>query len=318
MAGLFENIFSGGVTAAGISDQMDRNTDSGKFAYEGAQQIGQDAMANSAFQPFSVASQTGNSTVGADGSVNAQLSGQMQGLSDTFLGNASHYANAAGQGPADYGQQGFYGAAQGMLGQSMQDPAARQAQIFADYQKAMQPGQDRQDQRLAAQSHAQGRSGITSSLYGGSGEQFANAMAREEAGFNAFNQASQMGLAEQAQQAAMANQYQSTGYQGTQLGMQGQAQNATLANQFLQGGMLPNQQLFNELNSGFTGSDLAQTGQLTGAQAAAQAGMGGLEAQLNAQKLNTELVGGMYGAGANAAGSLGSMIDDSEWFKNLW
>ncbi len=69
MAGLLESLFSGGASALGATQQIGANTALGDYAVDESRKIGTDAMANSTFQPFSVASQTGNSQVGADGSV---------------------------------------------------------------------------------------------------------------------------------------------------------------------------------------------------------------------------------------------------------
>jgi hypothetical protein len=47
-------------------------------------------------------------------------------------------------------------------------------------------------------------------------------------------------------------------------------------------------------------ASMAQTGQLTGAGYGAQLGLGGIQAQVNADKAASELYGNLFGAGMNA------------------
>jgi predicted negative regulator of RcsB-dependent stress response len=63
-------------------------------------------------------------------------------------------------------------------------------------------------------------------------------------------------------------------------------------------------------------ASMAQTGQLTGAGYAAQLGMGGIEAQINANVAANNLYGDMFGAGMSAIGGIGD--NGGNWWSSLW
>ena len=192
MAGLFESLFQGGVGAAGLMDQINRTEDLGSFAQQESGQIGQDAIDGTTFQPFTVASSTGNTAVDAQGNINAQLSEQGQQFQDSAMG-----------------------AATGLFSQAAQDPAARQQELFQQMQAAFAPEQQRIDNALQSQLFAQGRGGITSAGFGGSSEQFANAKAREEMMLQNWMQSQGLAFNEQGQQASLAGQFSGLGNQQT-------------------------------------------------------------------------------------------------------
>ena len=312
---LLGNIAGTGVSAAGVQNQVDRTNALGDYARQQSNQIGTDAAAATAFTPFSVTSGTGNTQVDANGNIVSTLSDPYQQLSNASIAASQGFTQAA-QNRGQYGQEAL-AASQGLFTQAAQGPQARQDAIFNQMNAAMSPEQERQMAQARAASHAQGRSGITSNLYGGSGEQLAMAKAREEALLNNYVQAQGLGMAEQAQQGNLANSFYNTYLQGGQFGLQEQAQNSTLANSFLQQGLLPGQQQFNELNTGLQASDLHQTGQIAGANLNAQARTTGLEAEIQAQHSANQLTGGLFGAGANIASSIGGAVGGGTGF-NEW
>ena len=181
---LLEDLFSGGVGAAGLFDQVKRNQDIGEAAVTGSQAIGQQAVEGSQFKPFSVASNTGNVDAQADGSLTATLGDGQQGIVDQ----------------ATQGAQGMFQAAQ-------VDPATRQQTVFDQIMAGMAPGQQRDRLSLEGRLQSQGRGGIQSSMYGGAPEQFALAKAQEEARLGAWGQANTTAMAEQAQQADIGNMF---------------------------------------------------------------------------------------------------------------
>jgi len=103
------------------------------------------------------------------------------------------------------------------------------------------------------------------------------------------------------------------GLQQAQLGQQGAGMLADIAQAGGQLGLqgynaafTPLQQQLNALQVGQQAANMAQTGQLTGAGYGAQLGLGGIQAQINAEKAASELFGNLFGAGMTAIGSIGA------------
>ena len=175
-----------------------------------------------------------------------------------------------------------------------------------------------------------GRGGVRGSQFGGTAEDAAMARARAEATNQAAFQAMGQAQQEAMNRANMASQFGQLGTQagqlqgqlGTnlgQLGLQqaqlGQQGAGMLADIAQRGGQLglqgyetaftPLQQQLNALQVGQQAANMAQTGQLTGAGYGAQLGLGGIQAQINAEKAASELFGNLFGAGMTAIGSIG-------------
>ena len=155
---------------------------------QGSEAIGQQAVEGTQFKPFSVASRTGNVDVGAGGSIDAQLSDQLSGISDQALGGAST-----------------------LFDQAAIDPNTRQGQIFQQLMAGLAPQQERERLALEGRLQSQGRGGIQSAAFGGSPEQLAIAKAQQEQQLSALIQARGIGSAEQAQQGALAQQFLGAG-----------------------------------------------------------------------------------------------------------
>jgi len=175
---LYENLFRDGVTAAGMFDQIDRVQGIGEDALERSQAIGQQAVEGTEFRPYTTTSQTGNVAVANDGSIDAQLSDQMQGISDQALGGASD-----------------------LFAQAAIDPNTRQGQIFQQLMAGLAPQQERERLALEGRLQSQGRGGMRSAAFGGSPEQLARQKAQQEAQLSALIQARGIGSLEQRQQA---------------------------------------------------------------------------------------------------------------------
>ena len=79
----------------------------------------------------------------------------------------------------------------------------------------------------------------------------------------------------------------------------------------------------NQLNAAQLGgqnADRAQTGQLTGVNLAGQLGLGGVQAQVNADTTAANLYGDLFGAGMGALGGISGANDSffdtiKDWFK---
>jgi hypothetical protein len=217
--------------------------------------LGNSLAADSAFKGYGVSTGlgTGGVTMGDDG-MNVSLGvGQDQNFLNSANGNMQ-YANQMSQ-------------------RAMQDPYARQQQLYDQSMAVQNPMLDQMQAAQQARSYAQGRGGIRGSQFGGSAEDAAMARARVQGSNQAMLQAQQMGMAEQAQQGQMAgmfNQMGQSGYQTSFLPMQQQMAMMQLAGQ---------------------DADRYQTGQLTGQGYRGQTALGGIQAAVNAQKAASELEG---------------------------
>lgn len=198
MAGLFEDLIGGGIEVAGALDQINRTETLGQTAQETLSQAADEYRGATQFQPFTVASSTGNVSAGADGSLDATLSQPNQAAADAAIGSATGLFGEAGV-PLD---------------------AATQS-IFDSMVAATQPQYERDLAGLQAGLFGSGRSGITTGDFGGTPEEFAFRKAREEALANAF-------LGARAQAGTERNQAAAA---GSQLINAGQVPVSTLFNQ---------------------------------------------------------------------------------------
>ena len=239
-------------------------------------------------------------------------------------------AMQAGQAGLAGQQAGALGASQQAMQQAMMDTAGREQQVFERAMALQEPGLQRAQAAQQAREFAMGRGGVRGSQFGGTAEDAAMARARAEATNQAAFQAMGQAQQEAMNRASMASQFGQLGTQagqlqgqlGTNLGQLGlqQAQlgqqGAGMLGELAQrGGQLglqgyetaftPIQQQLNALQIGQQAANMAQTGQLTGAGYGAQLGLGGIQAQINAEKAASELFGNLFGAGMSAIGSIG-------------
>jgi len=250
--------------------------------------------------------------------------------------------------------QGYAGgAAQEAIGRSLADPSQRQQEIYQQLMNIQNPMLDQQQAQQQAREHAMGRGGIAGSAYGGTAEDAAMAKARaqasNQAAVNAMQQAdsersmfgqmgAQYGQLGNQNYANMANRENSLANSAAQLGGLGNQANA---NAIQQGSMLgqignamgqlgldqtrlsylPMEQQMKLLQLAQGTGSMAQTGQLTGQDYLAQMLLGGTNANINAQKVSSELMGNLYdslldnmGGQQNSDGSgfsgIGSLFSD--------
>lgn len=225
---------------------------------------------DTAFKGYGVTTGLGTSSINADGSTNLGVG------PDAGLSSAS---------------QGFLGASQDAMMASLQDRAAREQDIYNRSMAMQQPGLDAARASQQAREVGMGRSGLMGSQFGGTGEDAAMARAQAQAQNQASFQAMNQGQTEMMNQAAMANQY---GQMGT--GM-------------FQQSFLPMNVQMQMLGYGGQNADRAQTGQLTGANLAAQLGTAAIQNQVNAETTAADLYAKMFSAGANAIGGMGEPGD---------
>lgn len=240
------NTTAGLLAGYGAYDQMERNTAAGQDMYNGTQYLADEAQAGTEFKPFTVTAGGGTAQAGANGDLTLTHSPEQQAFIDQLTG----------------GSQGFFSDATGST-------ADREAQVYEAIRATQRPEEERAQLALEGRQAAQGRGGITSSMYGGTPEQLAMNKAIQES----QNSASLMAL-----QQAKADQMQ----------------NATLGGMFQNASYMPQAQLLNALNPSLNIANMGQTGQIAGQNLATQLGLGGLQGQLNAEVANSNLMGGLF------------------------
>lgn len=166
-------------------------------------------------------------------------------------------------------QRQLLGGAGGFFGQAAQPTTSREQAVFERIRAAQRPEEERQRLALEERLAAQGRLGTSSAAYGGATpELLALSTAEREARDRAMLSAMQQAQAEQAQQAA-------------------------LGQQFLGAGYLPQQQLVSALQPGLIQQELAQQAQQFGTGLFGETALSGIEAQLLAEQARANLLGGI-------------------------
>lgn len=249
---------------AAINAAYNRLGGIGERAETQANLIGQDLYDKGVFQPFTVRSNLGLSTINEQGSLGTFLGGQAKQIQEDLFNRA--IADATGptvgadltsdlgfnlverarsefdQPIAQYGQMtsaADQALAQGMdfMGQAGMPVGAREQQVFERIRAAQRPEEERRRLELEERLATQGRLGVATNLYGGTPEQLALERAQAEAQNAAMLQAMQQAQAEQAQAGALGQQF--TGLGST---LAGQLQNLEAARQrigmgYAQGGL---------------------------------------------------------------------------------
>ena len=175
-------------------------------------------------------------------------------------------------------QQQLFGGAGQFIGQARQPIAQTEQDIFNRMLQVAAPERQRQQLALEERLAAQGRLGTSSAAYGGATpEQMALANAQQQ-------QLNQLGL--QARQQALSEQQQA----------------ASLGQGMLGSAYMPQSNLLNVLQSGLGVAGLSDVGRRQAAQIQAEAGMGGLDALLQANLGAGNLTGQGLAALANVLG----------------
>jgi hypothetical protein len=307
---------------------------------------GANAITNSQFKPFAVTSNTGNVNVGAGGGFNAQLTPQQQQLSDLLRGASEGFTNEAATNFQDLFSQNLsaFGApdvnqafgdvsssvgnvlaGQNLGGGGTREQslismltggggAGREAEVFNQLEALQAPSRERERLALENRLFNQGRSGVSTSMFGGTPEQLAQNKAIEESrassalgalDFTQREQAQtsgqtlqglQQGLQESqlfgqlgldGRQQALAEALGGTGSAATaaQLALEQRGQAGELGLGFLQGSFEPNQQLLDLLGPAANFAGIADAGRQQGASLAAQLEKAGIEGRINAEQL---------------------------------
>ena len=331
---------SGLASVGSIYGALDNASDIRDLGYATQQHLenmGKDLNTGSQFQGYGVTSSLGESTVGADGSISLGVnpSGELisSGMQNQVgangaLGQAANMGH--GQGQVDYTSY-----AQNAMDKSLADPSQRQNEIFNQLMAMQNPELDRQQAGQQAAEHARGRGGIMGSAYGGTAEDAAMAKARAEASNSAALNAMQQADSERQMFGQMGANYGGLGNQamnsaaqyGGMLGQVGSAMGQLGLDQ-QKAGYLPMQMQMELLNQGVNNAGMAQKGQLTGQDYLAQLLLGGTNANINAQKVSSELQGNLYdsildnlggssGEGGSTNGLFSMLGDATDWLGGI-
>jgi hypothetical protein len=266
----------------------------------GALDIAQLGIDQSTFQPFSVTSATGgqfgyNPTTGQAslaGSAQEQaIQNMLMGQAQSTLG-ATPYGQAGGRAAAEQA----YGLGSGFMTSAGMSTAGREADVYERIRATQRPEEERQRMALEERLFNQGRSGVSTNMYGGTPEQLAMAKAQGEAQNQASLAAIQQGQSEQMQQAKLGQAFTGMGSELSvqDLAMLGGQQQLGLG--ALGGSYIPQAQLLAAMQGSELYPQLQQRGQLYGSGLFGEASMGGLEAFLGAGLGQANLMG-QLGAG---------------------
>ena len=340
---LFDILGGIGSIGAGYVFADDR-VQTGKDAAAQMGELAGQLQSDSAFKGYGVTTGLGSTTVNPDGSTSTTVgpdaglmgySGNMSGLSQQAMQQAMQQAGAT---------NAWAGQAQNMMGQGYDQMAnafanipGREQEIYNRAMAMQQPGLDAQRASQQAREYAMGRGGVRGSQFGGTAEDAATAraqaQAQNQASFQAMNQAQQEAmnsLSAGSQMFGAGNTYNQAGIGNAQLGQNSAAMLSQIGNAAGGLGMNayasawePMNQQFNWSQIGGQNADRAQTGQLTGINHAAQLGLGGIQAQINAETAASNLYSNMFQSGLGALSSgansiAGSMGDGSSFWESLW
>ena len=228
-----------------------RLSDVGREAEQAAMGLAERGLAESQFRPFTVTTATG-------GQLGTRVT--PTGAVETTMGLA----------PTEQAlQQQLFGGAGQFFGQAQMPTMAREQEIFERMRAAQRPEEERQRLALEERLAAQGRLGTSSAAYGGATpEQLAMATAQEEARTRSMLGAMQQAQAEQAQQAALGQQFLGSSY-------------------------IPQAQLLAATQPAQRMAELQQQAQLYGTGLFGETALSGIEARLLAEQARANLLGGI-------------------------
>ena len=225
--GLFGGAIGAGANYFANKDVMGNMRAEGQAALDMSSALGQDAVANSAFKPFTVTSNIANTQTTPEGGINIGLSGQQQNMQNNAFGNAQTMGQNIGGNynpmTGQVGSQAMQGAGGyiGGLGQEDQNinaqriamgtmfgnqaeqygqsTAGREQDVYNSIRATQTPDEYRQRLALEERLFSQGRSGVSTDAYGGTPEQLAMAKAQSESQNMASLMARQQAQDEQKQ-----------------------------------------------------------------------------------------------------------------------
>ena len=290
IGGFLGSLFGSAAGASMFKSAYDDLQDIGSEAQAGALQIGEDAASRSEYIPFGVTtSGLGGVQTTADGSTNINLSPEQIALQNQYQGLAQQGTGQFNYGQLDQNRNEAFNQAQGMLSGLGSDMGQREMDVYNRIRATQTPEENRQRLQLEERLAAQGRTGVRTSMYGGTPEQLALAKAQEEAQNSASLMALQQAQAEQQQQYGQAMGL-------SQLGMSGIGTGIGMAQQALTSQYAPQAAMLSAMSPALNVASLANAAQQNAANLYGTAGISGLEANLGANLGAANMLGNL-GAG---------------------
>lgn len=283
----------------------------GDRAFNAAQGIGNTGLEQTKFQPFSITSSTGGMFNVDSSGATTTLSPQEQQYQQMMMNQAQQAAQTD-----PFGQQmgrdtatNAYELGQGFMTQSGMDTGAREQDIYDNIRAMQTPEEERQRMALEERLYNQGRSGVSSNMYGGTPEQLAMAKAQAEAQNQASLLAMQQGQAEQLQQANLGNMYAGLGSGLFAQDLANRQNQQGLGIQALGASYAPQNQMLTVQQATDLYPQLNQRAQFEGANLYGEANMGGVEALLGAALGQGNLLG-EAGAGILGGTNYTNLFED--------
>jgi hypothetical protein len=245
IGGLLGNLAQAGGTFYGFDKGLSDSKAIGDEAISLANTFSDKSTALSKFKPFALTSNMGSVATTLDASGNAQTN---MSLSDSLQS----------------GQDAAFAGANKFLNLGTEDLATRETDVFNKLEGMMAPDRERDRLALEQRLFNQGRTGVSTSAYGGTPEQLAMQKAIEEQ--RAGSAVSAMGIAKGDQ-----------------------AQNIGFVSELAKTAMLPQEQLNELAKLGINISDLVGVGDRQGATDARALGQTAIEAKLDASRQTNDL-----------------------------
>lgn len=304
----------------------------GQAVLTGTEMLGQQALAGTQFQPYTVTSSLANVSTNPQGGFNLQLSPQQLAQQQALFGQAQGMFGQVGQGMTRAerdAQNRRFREAEAMFGRARGDTGALAGEYYENIRAAQRPEEERQRMNLDQGLFSSGRGGISTAEFGGTAEEFAFEKARAEAGLQASALAREAALGEQAQALESAQALSGQAYLGEQASQLRDTQALALGTGLFGQAYVPQQQALDLFGAAQIPAQLVSRGQLAGQEFASQAGLAGLQGLLSGEELANYLerasiqavmpmITGGAAAGTNALVSLGTSAWDSfqNWYNS--
>lgn len=304
---------------AGALDNASDIRDLGYAQQQYLESMGRDLNTNTAFQGYGVTSGTGANQISSGVTIDPNTGGAITnlgvGVDNQMMNNGQLNAQAGITGLGANGGQGAINYApqtQQAMDMSLADPSQRQGEIFNQLMAMQNPMLDQQQAQQQAREHAMGRGGVMGSQFGGTAEDAAMAKARAQASNEAALGAMKQADAERGMFGQMGAAYGQLGNQAMQVGGDLAAKQAQMGMDQQKMAYLPMEMQMKLMGLGQANSSMQQTGQLTGQDYLAQLGLGGVNANINAQKVSSELMGNLYNSVLSNLGGTGGTDGSSQ------
>ena len=255
--GFLSDLLESGQAYKSLKRDIKRKTDFRDETLARGTAVGEQGYEQSQFVPFSVTSSLGGVQGTAEGGFDMNLSPEQQAMQDRLFGMSGSFLDELGG-----------------------DPLERQQALYEQIRAIQRPEEERQNLALENRLLGQGRLGLMTSQYGGSPEQFAQALAQEQARNEAFYNAYGQSQADRQQAYGLASGLMGLGY-------------------------VPQQQLSELYKTATPTASLAQSGRETGAA-------------LNVESMLQTLFDEQSGYGASGLDIIGLQGDKDKARSGFW